>query len=109
MGAYDFIPYFAPAELEGNQYLNDLFWVIYVRLASFTQMGAYSLASAERGVDLTQEEFPAVNASVAGAALPQCLKVSSNRFGRKLAAKSVAAHLRLAHSNPTSCCRGLPR
>jgi hypothetical protein len=33
-----------------KHYLNDLFWVIYDRLATFTQMGAYSLASAERGV-----------------------------------------------------------
>jgi hypothetical protein len=48
---------------------------------SFTQMGAYSLSSAERGVALTREEFPAVNTSVAGPALPPCLKVSGNRFG----------------------------
>jgi hypothetical protein len=73
--------------LKGNPYLNDLFWIIYDRLATFTPMGAYSVAPAERGVTLTQdtplgrEEFPAVNASVAGAALQQCLKVSSNRFG----------------------------
>jgi hypothetical protein len=77
--AYDLIPYYAPAE--GNQYLNNLFWVIYDRLATFTQMGAYSISSAERGVALTQEEFPAVNSSVAGAALPQCLKVSGNGCG----------------------------
>jgi hypothetical protein len=62
----------------GSPYVNGLFWVIYDRLATFTQMGAYSLSSAKRGVDLTQEEFPAVNASVAGAALPQ---VSYIRFG----------------------------
>jgi hypothetical protein len=31
-------------------------------------------------VALTLEEFPAVNASVAGAALPPCLKVSGNKF-----------------------------
>ena len=40
--AYDFIPYYAPAE--GNPYLNDLFWVIYDRLATFTQMGANSMS-----------------------------------------------------------------
>jgi hypothetical protein len=46
-------------------------------------MGLYSLSSAERGVTLTQEEFPAVNASVACAAsaLQPFLKVSCNRFG----------------------------
>jgi hypothetical protein len=44
MYAYDFIPFFAPAE--GNPYLNDL--------ATFTRMGAYSLSSAESGVALTQ-------------------------------------------------------
>jgi hypothetical protein len=37
------------AQAEDNPYLNDLFCVIYDRLATFTQMGAYSLASAERG------------------------------------------------------------
>ena len=74
------ISYYAPAE--GNPYLNDLFWVIYDRLATFTQMGAtFTMSSAERGVALTQEEFPAVNASVAGAALPPCLKVSGNSCG----------------------------
>ena len=77
--AYDFKPYYAPAK--GNPYLNDHFWVIYDRLATFTQMGAYSMSSAERGVALTQEEFPAVNASVAGAALQPCLKMSGNSCG----------------------------
>jgi hypothetical protein len=77
---YDFIPFLAQAE--GNPYLSDLFWVICDRLATFTgtQMGVYSLSSAERGMALTQRQFPVVNASVAGAALPQCMKVSSNRF-----------------------------
>jgi hypothetical protein len=50
--AYDFLTYYAPAE--GNKYLNDLFWVIYDRLAKFTQMGEYSMSSAERGVALTE-------------------------------------------------------
>jgi hypothetical protein len=68
------------AQAAGNQYINDLL-VIYDRLATFTQMGAYLVASAERGVALGQEVFPAVNASVAGAALVPYLKVSGNRFG----------------------------
>jgi hypothetical protein len=62
-------------------YLNDIFWVIYDRLAKFTQIGAYSLSSAERNVALAQEESPAFNASVAGAALPQGLKMSGRFFG----------------------------
>ena len=85
--AYDFIPCYAPAE--GNPYLNYLFWVIYDRLATFTQMGAYSMSSAERGVALTQEKFPTVNASVAGAALPPCLKVSGNSCGAAVAAGTL--------------------
>jgi hypothetical protein len=47
------------ALVQGNPYLNNLSWVIYA----------------------DQEEYPAVNASVARAVLPPCLKVSSNRFG----------------------------
>jgi hypothetical protein len=41
------VPFFAQAK--GNPYLNDLFWVIYDRLAMFTQIGAFSLASAAKG------------------------------------------------------------
>jgi hypothetical protein len=78
MYAYDFITYSALAK--GHQYLNNLFWAIYGRPTTFTQMGAYSLSYAENGVTLTQEEFPSVNASVAGPALPPYLKVSGNRF-----------------------------
>jgi hypothetical protein len=69
---------FAPAE--GNPCLGCLFWEIYDRLATFTQMGAYSLSLAERGVALAQEKFPTVNVSVACAALLPCFMVSSNRF-----------------------------
>jgi hypothetical protein len=60
----------------------------------FTQMGAYALASAERGVALTlkESEFPAVNVSIAGAVLPPCLKVSSNRFGGWHAVTLPPAH-----------------
>jgi hypothetical protein len=52
------------AQAEGKQYLNELFWVIHARdrpgshcshkLACTRDM----LASAKRGVALTQEEFP---------------------------------------------------
>jgi hypothetical protein len=52
--AYDIIPSLTPAK--GNQYLNNLLWVIYDRLTMFTQMGTYLEASAKRGVALTQEE-----------------------------------------------------
>ena len=51
------------------------------RLTVFTQMYSYSLSFAKRGMALTQEEFPAVDSSVAGTVLLQCLKVSCNRFG----------------------------
>ncbi len=68
-------------ESKGSLYHNNLFCVIYDRLAMFTQIGAYSVASADRGVALNQEEFLVANVFVAGAALPQCLKVTSNRFG----------------------------
>jgi hypothetical protein len=40
-------PLFAP---RGNLYIGYLFWVIYDRLTTFTQMGVYWVASAERGV-----------------------------------------------------------
>jgi hypothetical protein len=63
---------------KSNLYLNDLIWDIYDRLATFTQMGAYSMSSAERGVALTQGESPVVNASVACVALP---KVRGNSCG----------------------------
>jgi uncharacterized membrane protein YgcG len=46
--AYDFISCFAPAE--GKQYLKDVIWAIYDRLATFTQMGAYSLSSARAAI-----------------------------------------------------------
>ena len=55
--AYDFMPYFAP--VKGNPHINDLFWVIYDRLANgcvLVVLGRQSLG----GVALTQEEFPAV-------------------------------------------------
>jgi hypothetical protein len=46
-------------------------------------MGVYSLASAERGVALTHEQYSATNLklSVAGPALLSRLKVSGNKFG----------------------------
>jgi hypothetical protein len=75
------ISYLSFAQAEGNPYLSDLFWVICYRLATFTQMGIYLLSSAKRGMALTQRQFPLVNASVAGAVLLPCMKVSSNRFG----------------------------
>jgi hypothetical protein len=74
------ISYLSFALAEGNQYLNDLFWVIYDMLATFTQIGAFLLSSAERGValtGLTQEELPVVNTSagIIGAALKCCARV----------------------------------
>jgi hypothetical protein len=64
----------------------------------FTQMGVYSLASSERGVTLTQEEFPAVNASVAGNSPWHC-----RRFWRWAA--TVEHIWLLACSKPTSCAQ----
>ncbi len=40
------ISYLSFAQAEGNPYLNDLFWFIYDRLATFTEMDAYLLSSA---------------------------------------------------------------
>ena len=54
----------------------------------------------------TQEELPAVNASVWGAALPPCLKVSSYRFGEQLqiheAFICIKLHVPTASTLPTA-------
>jgi hypothetical protein len=49
-------------------------------LATFKQLGEYSLASPERGVALTQEEFPETKASAACPGLPSCLKVTITKL-----------------------------
>jgi hypothetical protein len=53
-----------------KQHLNDLFWVIYDKPSTFTQLGVYSLATAERGLAFTQEVFPATKTSNTGDGLP---------------------------------------
>ena len=86
------ISYHAPAE--GNPYLNDLFWVIYDRLATFTQMGAtFTMSSAERGVALTQEEFPGGQ------------RVRGRRCAAAVSEGERQQLWRLARSNPTSCAQ----
>jgi hypothetical protein len=49
---YSLISYPIFALAKGKPYFNNLFWVIYDRLALFKQKGEYWLASADRGVPL---------------------------------------------------------
>ena len=84
-------------EADINPYLNDLFWVIFDKLETFAQMGQYSLASPERGVALTQDEYPSTKDSAAGPGVPSCLKVSGNDFGG-----GHAVTIRLVHRFPSA-------
>jgi hypothetical protein len=90
--AYDFIPFYAMAE--GNPYLNNLFWVIYDRLATFTQMGACLMSSAER-----RSPHPG--------GVPRGQRVRRRRCAAAVSAgeRQQLSRWRLAHSNPTSCAQ----
>jgi hypothetical protein len=61
--------------VEGVSIPSQVEFVIYDRLATFTQISMYSLASAQRGVALTQKEFSSTQASAALQAALSCHRV----------------------------------
>jgi hypothetical protein len=63
-----------------NPLLNDMFWLIFNSVGTWTNMGSYSVESTEQALVLLEAEFPATADSCAGAGLPPCPKVCRDFF-----------------------------